>query len=335
MSTSIDKLVIDSNQLQLALSALEIERNATVFTKRQNKMFKILQFSSIIYVAITVVTMIILSIDLIPRTSDSFFYFLLPFGLIQTILIFIIIWSYLPVSSLVKNIRQQTKRFRNLGFEEAISSPWKKEREKTKLLNIIDKILKVWTYLIIISCIYVFISFGVESGGAFLFVLLIIHFLINGLLSIGIVRRNNSRLQVIDRLYKSLVNYNMDANDKNMQILIPVDDYEVIAKIARAQIRRNQAISTIENDKQVKSGTFAILKSRNFKDSFRVLSESSRIAIQEQIDNFLLELESQTTKSTNKLATIAVPDIPLEILCQIEHDSNLVKIIAIENQTLN
>lgn len=234
MSSSFERLKFNSNQFEYALSILETERNATVFTKRQNKMFRILHFSAIGLLIIIVVSIIMVTI--IPEEPSGIFVFTIL--AIQSLLLISILISGLSVLPLIKNIRKRDKIFGDLGLQEAIKSPWKKERKKTVLLNIVDRILSAYGYILgTVAFIAIIIGILSSDRGLALFILVVYSLLANSLIAIGIFRRNKSRLKIINRLYESLTNCFDNAEGQNLHLNIPLEDYEAMEKEALIEFK--------------------------------------------------------------------------------------------------
>ncbi len=259
--------------------------------------------------------------------------------LLSKIDILIAFFSIILVISTLLNLPLMAKLFRyyyrikRLGLAKVLIAPWRKERNKTKALNILDGLITVFGFVIILPMIIMGFYALREEGGIMLIPVILMGFAIGlSFISFRYIRLNLSRLKVINRLQKSLLLYKNEIGEFNIQeVTIPLEDYELITQIERTQIIRDQAKSIKEHRDDLNSSNYTIQMSRGFKKARASLNQMSRLAVQDQIDELLNQYNSNRSSDQpyTEIIHMEIPDQSILLEYQVDVERKNIKLIDI------
>jgi mRNA-degrading endonuclease RelE of RelBE toxin-antitoxin system len=129
------------------------------------------------------------------------------------------------------------------------------------------------------------------------------------------------------------------SNDNNIDssIEIPREDYDLIAKIERAQILRGQANSIRDNREDIEIPPYSVLKSRSFRKAITKLDQTTMVAIEDKIDDIAMNAKKSNDKNDPQdyILKLRVPGTPLKIHYSIDDDNRLIKIIDLQGVSNN
>lgn len=240
-----------------------------------------------------------------------------PFSIATYVLIFSLAWGRIW-SSL-----KQEREVRKLGYGEMLVAPWRAERAKRRIVNLltlaagpfmfvwglffapIELFLKVpappvgwahpawWVYL----CSLYTIGLGT------VYVVLHLH------------RRAEERLGVVERLRYSLNTVTEHrAQDGESSVSIPPEVRERIAQIERKQIWQDRAASTSKFDRDADIG-YVVQKGRSVRDAQSALDSGMSLRVQDEIDTLARgPAESDTTRGEDSaILWRTIPDTPFAL----------------------
>lgn len=322
---------LTSSQIKNAFAVLEKEQEANLLTRRRKFIILILNITVFGFILIPLLWFLMekyFKINL-EKYSDIIF------SLIGILLVLIILFFLFSLPLIFKFWRFN-RLVRRLGLNKTISAPWKKAKRKAHIRNILVLIIAWIGAGLIIYGLYI-VFFG--SGGLLLrtdYIILGLFICLIGLsfLSIHFIRRNKYKLQVIEQLQSNLTKYKdvLEEKSEDTKYKIPQEDYDLIAKIEKAQISRDQTQSIMENLNEQTSSYYSIQKSREFRETLNQLDANIRLAVEDHIDDLAININSSSAQKKQQLDTLnlSVPGNPVQISYQIDDNKNQIKLISLK-----
>lgn len=338
MDTTGTTYELSASKFEEALSILNREKKASILSLRQKRIYNLLKISIISYF----ITIIAYGATIF--NEETILTALVGFSMVASFLLTIIAF-FLSLPFIIK-LKRQLKLVKQLGLNRILQSIWKKEKSKTRFRNALSLILAFWGVLNIIGGI-IYLALGVyfaitESSplpaSHLIWLGLGIFNIILGIafISVHLIRRYKRRLEVINRLKESLDQYKVSSGKtKGEEIGVAREDYELIAKIERAQIIRDQAESILADDIETDESYFSIQKSSVFREKMTKLDNNVKMVVEDQIDDIVTKAKAMDsiTERAENVHNIRLEDAPYEINYQIDKDNNKIKLVSLERST--
>lgn len=330
---------LDATQFDQALAILRKEQQANMPSRWQRVFYVLLSICVYGFVAVLFFGIIFLFTILLSEYVLN-----IPFVVLGVILFFLTL-IVLPLNvPLLRKLRHQIRLVRSLGLSQFFKAPWKAERRKRRLRNIMVLLVVLFGFSVTVFHfigVVVFTVFGVFERGfnplKFLMGLIIILFDIIILLAFIfflLMRRYKQRLEVVAQLQTSLAGYKDAAEqDEGKRINIPSEEYEQIAQIERAQILFEREKNILASFEEPDVPYYSVQKSRSVREALHQLDPATRLAVEDQIDELGIEprLSGVTSDPKTNIHRLRVPETSVEITFTVDHDNRRVKILSLQS----
>jgi hypothetical protein len=303
---------LTSAQIEKAFKVLEKEQQSNLLTKRR----KLIVLGLNICVYGFLLTFLW---SLIPGSESDLLY-----GILGFFAIMIPVFFLFSLPLIIKLLRFN-RLIRKLGLKDIISAPWKRAKNQTRVSGILALIIAwiggifILTGLILLEDLF--------SGLAFCFIGI-------SFLSIHFIWRNKFKLEIVSQLQTALSRYKGVSEEKNedTKYKISQEDYDLIARIEKAQISSDQTESIIANYNEPASSYYSIQKSRDFRDTLNKLEPDIRLAVEDHIDDLAVSTKSSDAQKKQQLDILnfKIPGNHVEISYQIDDSKNQIKLISLK-----
>jgi mRNA-degrading endonuclease RelE of RelBE toxin-antitoxin system len=334
---------LDATQFEQAMAILRKEQQANIPSRWQRISYILLRIC--VYGIVASFLLVIIScLTSVPELL------LIPtfVGTISACLMPIVLLLNIP---LLRKLRYQIRLVRSLGLLKFFKAPWKAERRKKRLQNIMVLLMVLLGLLAITPClilgIYGTVGMIIEGlkkeadrnlvlvySAIFLVILLIGIALFLAFIFFHLIRRYKQRLEVVTRLQSSLAGYKDAAeHDEDKLIGIPSEEYHQIAGMERAQILFEREKNIRASFKEPKVSYYSVQKSRSMREALNQLDAAERLAVENQIDELTSEPEPKGVKSDPKtnIHRFRVAETDLEIAFKVDYDNRRVKILFLKH----
>ncbi|MCK4794722.1 MAG: acyltransferase [Desulfobacteraceae bacterium] len=327
---------LDATQLDQALNILKREQQANMPSRWQRVSYVLLSICVYGFAAALFFLIIFLFTDGLLREA------LLILAVVLGAISFFSMLIVLPLNvPLLRKLRYQIRLVRSLGLSQFFKARWKAERRKRRLRNImvllvvLSELSVVAFQLIVIVVAFVLWAFD-EGWFEFLKLLLItLPYIIICLAFILflLMRRYKRRLEVVGQLHSSLTGYKHAAEiDESTRIDIPTEEYEQIAQIEITQILDEREKNILASLKEPKFSYYSVQKSRSLREALNQLDPTTRLAVEDQIDELMGDPEPKGVTSDPKtnIYRLRVPETRVEIAFTVDFDEHRVKILSLQ-----
>ena len=246
----------------------------------------------------------------------------------------------------MKKLRRQAKLRRRLNLDTYFKPLFRAQRRESTFSNFWTLLVSFTGYgfvllgliLLIFSIALIFSKGGVKEIGLLFpvsFVGLVGFALaVVGLSSIFLhfMRRGEARLKVVNDLQTSLSKHEKSfEEDSQQRISIDADEYDLIARIERAQIIADRQRSIDKGVKEARTAGYLIQQSRDVIDSKSRLDPAIRPLVEDQI----LQLTTDPAPIGSReepgsgLIRLLVPETPVEIVYQVDRDNHRLRVFSL------
>ena len=331
---------LDATQFDQALTILRKEQQANMPSRWQRVSYVLLSICVYGFVA---VLFLFFGIIFLPTSGPSLYVLIIPFVVLGVILFFLTL-IVLPLNvPLLRKLRHQIRLVRSLGLSQFFKAPWKAERRKRRLRNIM--VLFVVLFGLSVTVFHfvgmvVFIVFRVFEEGFdrldFLMGLIIILsdiIICLAFIFFLLMRRYKRRLEVVVQLHSSLTGYKHAAEQaEGKRIGIPSEEYEQIAQIERSQILLEREKNILASFKEPDASYYSVQKSRFLREALDQLDPATRLAVEGQIDKLAIEpqLAGATSDQATNTCRLRVPETRVEIIFTVDEDNLRVRIFSLQ-----
>lgn len=332
---------LDATQLDQALTILRKEQQANMPSRWQRISYVLLSVCVYGFVASFFFNVIIIFF-----MRKSWVYVLIPsvvFGGILVILTLIILPLNVP---LLRKLRHQIRLVRSLGLAQFFKAPWKSERRKRRLRNIMVLFVVLFGLSVTVFQFVgtvVFTVFGVFEEGfdrlEFLMGLIIVLsdiIICLAFIFFLLMRRYKRRLEVVGQLHSSLAGYKDVADaaeiDEGTRIDIPTEEYEQIAQIERRQILFEREMNILASFEEPDVSYYSVQKSHSLRKALNQLDPATRLVVEHQIDDLTSEpkLPGVTRDPETNISRLRIPETDLEIAFTVDHDNRRLNILSLQ-----
>ena len=331
---------LDATQLDQALTILRKEQQANMPSRWQRISYVLLSVCVYGFVASFFFNVIIIFF-----MRKSWVYVLIPsvvFGGILVILTLIILPLNVP---LLRKLRHQIRLVRSLGLAQFFKAPWKSERRKRRLRNIMVLFVVLFGLSVtvfqfvgtVVFTVFVVFEEGFDRLEFLMGLIIVLSDIIICLAFIFflLMRRYKRRLEVVGQLHSSLAGYKDVADaaeiDESTRINIPMEEYEQIAQIERSQILLEREKNIMASFKEPDVSFYSVQKSRSLREALDQIDPAERLAVENQIDELTSEPEPKgvTIEPKTNIHRLRVPETDHEIAFKVDYDDRRVKILSL------
>jgi mRNA-degrading endonuclease RelE of RelBE toxin-antitoxin system len=334
---------LDAAQFDQALEILRKEQKANIPTRWQRISYILLSICVYGFVACLFVG-IIASFKL----RESSYVLVYPFAGLGAILFLMLIILPLNVP-LLRKLRHQFRLVRNLGLLQFFKEPWKAERRKRRLRNIMVLLVVLFGLSVTIFHLFgmaifiVFLAYAEEFDLSEVLVALII-MLFDIIICLAFIcfllmRRYKRRLEVVSQLQSSLTEYKDAAEaaevDESTRFDIPMEEYEQIAKIERAQILIEREKNILASFEEPEVSYYSVQKSYSLREELDKLNMATRLVVEHQIDDLTSDpkMPGVTLDPETNICRLHIPETDFEIAFTVDHDNRRLKILSLQAVT--
>ncbi len=337
MGSDLSAHSLNPGQFEQALAILERERQAHTPSPRQETTARVLNV--LIYgfglAPVLIAFRFLVDVKLSEVVASAVAAALLAIVLVVPVGITILFLMNLPYFF---QLRRQWKLMRRLGLLDALRAPWKEERRKRRLRNVLDLGVTVLALpMAVLSLVFFLIielstGVGKRSFGAlslFTFALVIV-----AIIGTFFMRRRKERLQLVSRLHSALEGYKeaLLKPDEYTPPGITPETYEKIAEIERAQISRQRAESIL-SDLDEAGASYFVQKSRAVREHEDRLDFPTRLRVQDQIDALTAAPRPPGVAEDPTAGTLhlRVPGTAVMIGFTVDDRARLIRVLALES----
>jgi hypothetical protein len=223
---------------------------------------------------------------------------------------------------LVRKLQRAATLRRRLRISEWLLPIFRRRQRTHRLYNLITLALSIVGYPVcLVGVVGLALSLGDPSSDGLVLSIILIVF---GLTCIFIhfIARGAERLKVITELRSGLLAATPSSDGSGSErVEVPVEDYDEIAGIERAQIRRDRTRSVARGQRVASSG-YVLRMSRQIRDMESELGEEVRSQVDVRVQQLLAEPEppGARTEYGTGLLYIDVPGTGFEIAYLVDHE---------------
>lgn len=301
--------IVDLSRLKHAFGVLQKEKET--LSPWERRLFASLNF--VVYAALIAFTLLILQHLLIDQSK---------YGDVFTVLV--LASAFFLASALVLfvfNIRvfntilTQERQVHRLGLSKDLRAPWEAERRENRVRNYVT-----------LAVPFLWLGFGILgfqqgwladlSGSDWISPAIVVALFGLTLLVMHFSRRGKERLDVINRLQKSLPKLTEQGEEEDESpIQIDPDTYKQIEQIERAQFTRDLAEHLAAYQKQPDTDIYTVLKNQAVLESQKDLKDIDRIYVENQIEELMMDPHppEATEDPETQTQRVPVPGTSIEI----------------------
>lgn len=237
---------------------------------------------------------------------------------------------------------RERRMVKRSGLSDLIDSQWKTAGKRRGFVNTLQAIIGVAAALLYLWMLF-YLGQLLLSGGANnrfarweLLATLIVYYgiLLLTPLFVYLVGRLKQKLELIDGLRHSLLTYQEQAT-KNASpgIDIPLQSYDLIAQVERAQIERSRAECLRADDTAGIAGSFLLRKSGPVRETLGAMDIRSNLHLQEHIEELKLDPKPKNSSRDEKTGhfLLRLDDVPATIEYSVDDDHRMIEVLAIQN----
>jgi hypothetical protein len=322
---------LDARQLDTALDILRKEQKANLPSRRENAFYALLN-TSVYTCMLAFVTFAILNFaktddiavpctdDLVSCALDTFAIIWIVSGLLAVIL-------FLLNFPLLSKLWRQLKFVRRLGLSEFATMLWRERQLSSRIFQLTTLILGLVAGLFI----------GVISILLGKPIYIVLGFFVGTTIGItGFIRQRKLQLEAMSQitgLEQTLADYKTTAEQRGVShIELPSNEFEEIARIETARIRRQRA-EAIENFDKSKDAQYVVMKSNAIRQALATLDIDTRLRVEEVIETLGREAKSNAriNAPTEEVMRLRVPEENLEIVYCVEETHQRLKVLSLES----
>lgn len=329
-SKTKQRLTVD--QLDYAISILDIELQKNRLSKFQHRSYKLLLIF-VCYYVFSIILGVFLSI-FTPLKMVGYF-FIGSAELCGGLGLFVLLAN---LHLIIKNMRQR-KLIKKMGLFDILEKQWQTYRKKGVILSIV---IMIGTILGIISLFTGIVGIIMSAYGKVMITYIHILFIVNGVVLIftRFVRGFKQRLDFytnLQQLQSAFAEYQNQARQTTEKIVeIDNKDYNQIAQIEQRQIAIKQSEIIEQYKKKADISPYSVFKSDAAVKKLKMLALSERAPIELQIGDLVVNPKPKGVSRdvSTGLLGLKIPKTLYEILYRTDESTRLIEITDIKRSSV-